>query len=144
MNERPLHPDFQRILETYDPAVRELYLSARNLVLSAFPESNELLYHTHALTSVYSLSQKLSHGFVHIPVYTAHVNLGFNLGAFLTDPDKLLAGTGKKIRHIPLRQLSDLDHSGIKALMQQAVQLAADSLSESDLRIGMTISKLPG
>lgn len=143
MNDRPIHPDFQRLLASYQPKVQELYLAARSFVLSSFPESNELLYHTHVLTSVYSLSHKLSHAFIHLPLYTSHINLGFNQGALLKDPDKLLAGTGKKIRHIPIKHLRELSHPGIPALFQEALQLAADTLPESDLKTGLTISKLP-
>jgi hypothetical protein len=36
-------------------------------------------------------------------VFTAHVNVGFFRGAELSDPNGLLQGTGKFMRHVKLR-----------------------------------------
>lgn len=41
--------------------------------------------------------------FAYVDAFTAHVNVGFYLGAHLPDPDRLLVGTGKFMRHVPLR-----------------------------------------
>jgi len=38
-----------------------------------------------------------------------HVNLGFNRGAMLADPDGALAGSGKMIRHIAIHNQDDLN-----------------------------------
>ena len=81
-----IHPDFERLLSDKPLPMQFLYRDIRQLVLQACPTCNELLYHTHALSSVYSLSDKLKHAFCHIPVYSNHINLGFNLGADLDDP----------------------------------------------------------
>jgi hypothetical protein len=37
-----------------------------------------------------------------------HVNLGFTTGARVRDPDGLLEGTGKNLRHVKLRSKDDL------------------------------------
>lgn len=45
--------------------------------------------------------------------YKDYVNLAFYRGAFLPDPNGLLRGTSKSMRHTPITQLSqvaDLDH----------------------------------
>jgi len=41
--------------------------------------------------------------FAYVNVFTSHVNVGFFHGASLTDPDGLLQGTGKFMRHVKLR-----------------------------------------
>ncbi len=41
-------------------------------------------------------------GFAYVNVFKAHVNVGFFRGAVLTDPDLLLTGTGKFMRHVKL------------------------------------------
>ena len=41
--------------------------------------------------------------FGYVNVFTAHVNVGFFQGAGLKDPDGLLEGTGKFMRHVKLR-----------------------------------------
>ena len=99
-NLRVLHPDFQYFLDLKDQSIIDLFKELRTMILELCPESNELLYHTHALTSVYSISKKLSDGFCHIPIYTNHLNLGFNKGTLLEDPHGLLKGTGLSLIHI--------------------------------------------
>ena len=123
-----IHPDFERILSSKPLPMQLLYRDIRRLVLQACPTCNELLYHTHALSSVYSLSDKLKHAFCHIPVYSNHINLGFNLGADLDDPDGILSGSGKKIRHVSIRDSADLSHPAIARLLADAVLLAESQL----------------
>ena len=100
----------------------EMFIELRNLVLQLAPGCFELVYHTHALTSVFSHSQKLSGAFCHIPVYTGHLNLGFNRGALLEDPEGLLQGTGKLIRHIPIRSRHDFLTEEVQMLIRQAIE----------------------
>jgi len=49
----------------------------------------------------FSFTGKQGLGFIHIATYANHVNIGFDRGTELEDPDELLRGTGKLIRHIP-------------------------------------------
>jgi hypothetical protein len=72
-NPRPIHPNFLNLLDLKGKSLVE-----REYVLEMYPDGNELLYHTHVLTSVFSVSEKLSDAYCHIPVYSGHVNLGFN------------------------------------------------------------------
>src|SRR5438045_6097355 len=41
--------------------------------------------------------------FGYVNVFTSHVNVGFFRGAEIDDPDHLLEGTGKLMRHVKLR-----------------------------------------
>ena len=41
--------------------------------------------------------------FGYVNVFTAHVNVGFFHGASLPDPDRLLQGNGKSMRHVKLK-----------------------------------------
>ena len=137
-----IHPDFEKILSDKPLPMHFLYRNIRQLVLHACPTCNELLYHTHALSSVYSLSDKLKHAFCHIPVYSNHINLGFNFGADLEDPDGILSGSGKKIRHVSIRESSDLSHPGISRLLADAVQLAESQLDGPRKIQSQVISKI--
>jgi hypothetical protein len=76
---RPIHPDFQFFLDFKSQEVIDLFTNLRQYILELYPDSNELLYHTHALTAVFSISEKLSDAFCMIPIYTNHLNLGFNV-----------------------------------------------------------------
>ena len=48
------------------------------------------------------------------------VNLNFGDHETLPDPDHLLEGTGKGIRHVKIRTAADLKRPGVKALLQAA------------------------
>ena len=86
---REVHPDFLHYLKYKDQELIDLYLDLREYILTIYSDSNELLYHTHALTSLYSISEKMSDAFCMIPVYSNHLNLGFNKGTLIHDPNNL-------------------------------------------------------
>jgi hypothetical protein len=50
------------------------------------------------------------------------VNLNFGDYETLPDPDHLLEGTGKGIRHVKIRSAADLRRPGVKALLQAAAK----------------------
>lgn len=41
--------------------------------------------------------------FAYVDVFKSHTNIGFFYGAHLDDPDGLLEGTGKNMRHVKLK-----------------------------------------
>lgn len=139
---RDIHPDFLNFLKFKTPPLIELYEDLRTFILDIHSESNELLYHTHALTSVYSISEKLSDAFCMIPIYTNHLNLGFNKGTLINDPDALLQGTGKLIRHIPIEKVSDYRNDKVKTLIKAAVAFAIQDMDKPSKSSGKTISKI--
>lgn len=142
MTARPLHPDFLALLSFKEPELVELFCDLRNFLLGLCPDSNELLYHTHALTSVFSVSEKLSDAFCMLPIYTNHVNLGFNKGTLIDDPHKLLTGTGNLIRHIDVKQPSDYRNSKVTALVNEALRFAIEDMDSPVKTVGKTISKI--
>lgn len=52
-----------------------------------------------------------------------HVTFGFHFGTSLKDPQRLLEGTGKNIRHVKLRTPEDLGRRGLKQLVKAAERL---------------------
>ena len=141
-NSRPIHPDFQFLLDFKDQEVIELFNDLRQYILELYPDCNELLYHTHALTAVFSISEKLSDAFCMLPIYTNHLNLGFNKGTLLKDPNKLLTGTGKLIRHIDVKKPSDYRNPKVTALIKEAIDFAIKDMDKPTKSIGKTISKI--
>ncbi|MFN3852609.1 MAG: DUF1801 domain-containing protein [Spirosomataceae bacterium] len=139
---RPIHPDFQFLLDFKNQEVIDLFKDLREYILELYPDCNELIYHTHALTSVFSISDKLSDAFCMLPIYTNHLNLGFNKGTLLKDPDKLLTGTGNLIRHIDVKNTSDYRNPKVKALIQEAIGFAIKDMDKPTKSIGKTISKI--
>lgn len=139
---RPLHPEFSFFLNCKEAALINLFTDIRSFILEIYPKSNELLYHTHALTTVFSISDKLGDAFCMIPIYSNHLNLGFNKGTLLNDPYKLLTGTGNLIRHIPVSQPADYRNTKVKQLIKTAIDFAVKDMDKPTKFTGTTISKI--
>jgi hypothetical protein len=58
--------------------------------------------------------------FGYVNAFTAHVNVGFFRGAELADPDHLLEGSGKFMRHVKLRPETDIDDAALTLLIKDA------------------------
>lgn len=139
---RPLYPDFERLLSFKERELVSLFTDLRAFILQLYPQSNELLYHTHALTAVFSISDKLSGAFCMLPIYTNHLNLGFNQGALLKDPHQLLTGSGKLIRHIDVKKPEDYRNPRVQDLIREAIDFAVKDMDKPAKVIGQTISKI--
>jgi hypothetical protein len=140
--QRPIHPDFESLLDFKEKKIIELFKDLRAFILEIYPDSNELLYHTHALTTVFSISDKLSDAFCMLPIYTNHLNLGFNKGTLIDDPHQLLTGTGNLIRHIPVDTPADYRNKKVKDLIKTAVDFAIADMDKPTKSIGQAISKI--
>jgi hypothetical protein len=115
-------PELERFLEPFDPAVRTLALQARALVLSVAPDAGELLYDSYnAVAIAFTFSARMNDAFCHIAAYSRHVNVGFNRGAELPDPERLLQGSGKLIRHLKITRREDIEQPHLR----RSVELAA-------------------
>jgi len=119
-------PPDQRLLSelaTYDPQVANLSLALREVILEEAPDAIESIVKGYALAIGFSFTGKpLKDGFCHIVAYSTYVNLGFNRGGLLPDPNKVLVGKGKSIRHITIGDLSELERPHIRRYLQAAIE----------------------
>lgn len=139
---KPIHPDFGYLLNFKEKDLINLFCDLRAFILEIHPDANELLYHTHALTTVFSISDKLSDAFCMIPIYNNHLNLGFNKGTLLKDSQQLLSGTGNLIRHIPVKNPDNYRNEAVKVLISEAIALAVKDMDKPVKLAGQTISKI--
>lgn len=58
--------------------------------------------------------------FAYVDVFKKHVNLGFYRGADLPDPQGLLEGNGRFMRHVKLRPEQDVDPAVLTMLIEIA------------------------
>ena len=58
--------------------------------------------------------------FAYVNTFKAHVNVGFFRGAEIADPEGLLEGTGKFMRHVKLSAARDLDSAALSRLIGAA------------------------
>jgi len=131
MSESPApSEDLIRMLSRYDLKVGQLGLALRAMVLEEAPFASERILQTYALALLYSLTDKWKDTFCHVVVYTKHVNLGFNRGAELDDPDGLLEGSGKIIRHLRVERKEDLKQPHLRRFIRAAIKHAKGMATE--------------
>ena len=112
---------FEELLDIAEESQRETAVKLRTLILSIHPEAVEVV-RLGDRAATYGLGpKKMSEGYVYILPYKSWVNLGFYKGADLPDPDNLLEGTGKKLRHIKIRSLADADDPKLRPLIEAAL-----------------------
>jgi hypothetical protein len=58
--------------------------------------------------------------FAYVNAFKAHVNVGFFRGAAIADPEGLLEGTGKFMRHVKLRPGDDFNATALTKLVGTA------------------------
>ena len=100
----------------------------------------ENIYDAYSAVAIgYGTSNRLRDGVFHIAVYSNHVNLGFNDGASLDDPKRILQGAGKLIRHITIKTAEDLERPELRAYIRRARKKALDDAR----RLGEPAPKKP-
>ena len=126
-----------KFLKPYDRAIQKLALDLRKIVIHELAPCHENIYDAYSAVAIgYGSSERFSDGICHIAVYTRSVNLGFNEGTLLDDPESALLGSGKRIRHLSLKCQDDLARPEIRLFLRRALALA-----RSDARkLGETIS----
>ncbi len=119
--QRPPHPKLLEFLAPYHREIQAVALALRDLVLATAPGLNELVYRTYVVAVGFSFTSDWRDGPCHIAVYPKHVNLGFQRGALLPDPDGVMEGTGKAIRHIKVESAADLKRPLLKRYLRAAI-----------------------
>jgi hypothetical protein len=108
-----------------DPAI-DVWLSAQTPELGAIARTwfarmracgedvRELMHDGHPTACVGDTA------FAYVDVFKAHVNVGFFLGAELPDPAGLLEGSGRRMRHVKLRPIREVNEGALNELIAAA------------------------
>ena len=120
----------------YEPAMVKLGKALRVKLRARLPGLFEIVYvyeSQNALVISYSPTEHGYDGLCSIALYPNRVNLYFAQGALLSrsDPNKLLQGRGKTVRHIVLNAVADFDRAEIEVLMAAALKVAKLRLDAS-------------
>lgn len=132
MRLRPPDPEYLRLLSSYNEVIRKLALAARKLILEEAPEASEFVYQVYTIADHFSFTDRPSDAFAFTTIYANWVNLGFNFGSALPDPDGLLLGEGKLIRHVRIARAADLDAPGVRGLVRAAIAHAERPEGKTD------------
>jgi hypothetical protein len=117
--------ELQSLIDKYQPEIAALARACLKKMRTRLPGAIQLVYDNYnALAIGFAPSQRASEAIFSIVLYPRWVTLFFLQGAGLPDPDKLLKGGGKVVRHIVLGAATDLDKPAIQALMAIALNRA--------------------
>jgi len=129
MIDRPPDPQLLRFLEAYDRPIADLALALREIILEEAPSASESIYQVYTVAIWFGFSTKMKDMFCYIATNAGHVNLGFPRGAAMPDPNRVLEGAGKAMRHIKFRSDRDLERPFVRRYIQSAIgQVAASEV----------------
>jgi hypothetical protein len=122
-------------IKRYSP---EIAARARKVLASMrqrLPGAVELVYDNYnGLVIGFGPTDRPSDALFSIVLYPRWLTLFFLQGAKLPDPQRLLKGGGKQVRHIRLNDATALDEPGVRALMAEALARGAVQFDEAARR----------
>jgi hypothetical protein len=116
-----MNSEVEDLLAQYPPQVRDIAFKLRDLVLDSVPDQVERVYPGWKNIG-YGTSDKRTDQLCYIAPLKDSVNLGFNRGAELPDPEGLLTGSGKSLRHVKIQKAEDVDANAhaLRVLLEAA------------------------
>src|SRR5580658_7184275 len=117
--------ELQVFIDRFTPEIATAARACLEKMRDKLPGAVQLVYDNYnALAIGFGPSERASEAIFSIVLYPRWVTLFFLQGAGLPDPDKLLKGGGKVVRHVVLASATDLDKPAIRALMATALNRA--------------------
>ena len=112
-------------IDNLDPKIQKLFRSVRAAVRKRFPTANELAYdYSHALVIGYSPADRGIDSIVAIRACATGVSLYFSQGPQLSDPKRILLGSGKQTRFVQVEAASQLAHPDVEAMIAATIDQA--------------------
>ena len=95
----------------------------RSIAFGVYPDAVEVVRLGDNASSIGVGPKKMSEAFCYImPIKKGYVNLGFYYGALLDDPEGLLEGTGKKLRHIKVYDVAQAKKESVREMLVRALE----------------------
>jgi hypothetical protein len=125
---RPPNPQLLNFLEAYDRTIGDLALALREIILEEVPSASESVYQLYTVAIWFGFSGKMKDMFCFITTSAGHINLGFPRGATLPDPNRVLEGEGKAMRHIKFTNIEDLHRNYVRRYIQASIEQLGDAV----------------
>ena len=119
---RPPLPQLLSFLDAYDPHIADLALGLREIILEEVPEASESIYQVYTVAIWFGFSGKMKDMFCYIATNAGHINLGFPRGSTLPDPNGVLEGEGKAMRHIKFRSIAELERNYVRRYIRASIE----------------------
>jgi hypothetical protein len=123
----------EALLAAYPPPMRAIAESLRAIVCRAVPDAVERVRPGWRLIGydVPAGPRRLTY-FCYVAPEVEHVHLGFEYGAFMSDPDRILLGAGvtRKVRWLTFRTGDPIDEPQLVELVREGARVALASPAE--------------
>lgn len=119
-------PEVEAWFEEPDHELRHFALPWFEQMRRCGGDVRELLHDRHPTACVGDAA------FGYVDAFSAHVNVGFFLGAELEDPAHLLEGAGKLMRHVKVRWGQEVDAMALSELIAAAYRDIRSRLENAD------------
>jgi len=126
---RPPNPQLIGFLEAYDRPIADLALALREIILEEVPEATEAIYQVYTVAIWFGFSEKMKDMFCYITTNARHINLGFPRGTTIPDPNHVLQGEGKSMRHIKFTSQGDLERSFVRRYLRASIEQLSEVTS---------------
>lgn len=120
---------FEDLTKSTDPALAEICTALRTIITGLHAEAVEIVWKKQNIASYGVGPKKMTEHYVYIALHKKHVNLGFYHGAVLPDPEGLLTGTGKRLRHIKITDLATATSPTVAQLIRVAITEREEALA---------------
>jgi hypothetical protein len=128
--EKSPESQLKAFIAKYDPEVGALAQAALAKLRARVPGAILLAYDNYnALAIGFGPTERASDIIFSIALYPRWVSMFFMDGVNLPDPQKLLKGGGKRIRHIVLEDAATLDKPEVRALLTNALEREGGSMN---------------
>jgi hypothetical protein len=101
----------------------------RDLIIEIYPDVVEVPWPNQKIIGYGVGPKKMSQHFCYIAAQREYVNLGFYYGADLPDPEGLLEGTGKKLRHIKVKEVGMVAQPALRQMIEASLHERVKMLS---------------
>ncbi len=113
---------FSDLIQITEKPLQSILNRLREIILEIHPDACEVV-RLGERAATYGLGpKKMSEGYAYLLPHKAWINLGFFRGTDLDDPDKMLEGTGAKMRHVKIRSIGEADQPSIRSLIKSALE----------------------
>lgn len=116
------HGTFAEAMAGTSIQVEQISLQLRELIIEIYPVVVEVPWPKQRIIGYGVGPKKMSEHFCYIAAQREYVNLGFYYGAELSDPEGLLEGTGKKLRHIKVRDVDQVTRPALREMIEESLE----------------------
>jgi len=116
------HGTFDEAIYGTTSQVEAIARQLEEIIIEIYPDVVEVPWPSQKIIGYDVGPKKMSEHFCYNAAQREYVNLGFDYGAALPDPERLLAGTGKNLRHIKVRDVGMVAQPALRQMVQSSVE----------------------